>query len=42
MDEVLRMTVREAMEFFHGEVELLERLSFLDGLGLGYLSLGQP
>ena len=42
MDEVLRMTVREAMDFFAGEVELVERLSFLDGLGLGYLSLGQP
>jgi excinuclease ABC subunit A len=42
LDEVLGMTIREALGFFGAEVEILERLSFLDGLGLGYLSLGQP
>jgi excinuclease ABC subunit A len=39
--DVLAMTVREAMAFFAGDIELHERLNLLDALGLGYLALGQ-
>jgi len=42
IDDVLSLTVREAMDFFAAEPDLLEKLSFLDALGLGYLRLGQP
>ncbi len=40
--EVLELTVRQAMDFFDGDPEVLEPLAFLEGLGLGYLRLGQP
>ncbi|MBI4585118.1 MAG: excinuclease ABC subunit UvrA [Planctomycetes bacterium] len=40
--QTLELTIREAMEHFSGDLEIVERLSFLDGLGLGYLRLGQP
>src|SRR5438045_8264473 len=39
--EVLQLTVREAMEFFHGAPRLVQRLKMLDDVGLGYLRLGQ-
>jgi excinuclease ABC subunit A len=39
--EVLQLTVREAMEFFHGAPRLVARLKVLDDVGLGYLRLGQ-
>jgi excinuclease ABC subunit A len=39
--EVLQLTVREAMEFFHGATRLVARLKVLDDVGLGYLRLGQ-
>jgi excinuclease ABC subunit A len=39
--EVLQLTVREAMEFFHSTPALVERLRVLDDVGLGYLRLGQ-
>ncbi len=39
--EVLQLTVREAMEFFHATPTLVERLRVLDDVGLGYLRLGQ-
>ncbi len=39
--EVLQLTVREAMEFFHGSARLVARLKVLDDVGLGYLRLGQ-
>ncbi len=39
--EVLRLTVREAMEVFRGARRLVERLKVLDDVGLGYLRLGQ-
>jgi excinuclease ABC subunit A len=42
VDEVLGMTVRSAIVFFAGEEEVLEKLYFLESLGLGYLTLGQP
>jgi excinuclease ABC subunit A len=39
--EVLQLTVREAMEFFHASPKLVNRLKVLDDVGLGYLRLGQ-
>src|SRR5204863_1319622 len=39
--EVLGLTVREAMDFFHGAPRLVQRLKMLDDVGLGYLRLGQ-
>ncbi len=39
--EVLQLTVREAMEFFHATPRLVHRLKVLDDVGLGYLRLGQ-
>ncbi len=39
--EVLQLTVREAMQFFHATPKLVHRLKVLDDVGLGYLRLGQ-
>jgi excinuclease ABC subunit A len=39
--EVLQLTVKEALRFFAGQTKLLEKLSVLDEIGLGYLRLGQ-
>ena len=39
--QVLQLTVREAMEFFHSTPPLVKRLKVLDDVGLGYLRLGQ-
>jgi excinuclease ABC subunit A len=39
--ELLQLTVREAMEFFHATPRLVHRLKVLDDVGLGYLRLGQ-
>jgi excinuclease ABC subunit A len=39
--EVLQLTVREALEFFHATPKLVDRLKVLDDVGLGYLRLGQ-
>jgi len=39
--EVLQMTVKEALRFFTGQTRLLEKLTVLDEVGLGYLRLGQ-
>ena len=42
VDEVLRMTVEEALAFFEGEEPVLKGLRPLARVGLGYLRLGQP
>jgi excinuclease ABC subunit A len=45
VDDILNMTVTEAMEFFSVSVEskrIAKRLKVLDNVGLGYLRLGQP
>jgi excinuclease ABC subunit A len=42
IDQVLDMTVREAIGFFAGSPKVLRRLVVLDEIGLGYLRLGQP
>ena len=42
IDEVLDMTVREALSFFGSSPKVERRLQVLDEIGLGYLRLGQP
>jgi excinuclease ABC subunit A len=39
--EVLKMTVREALQFFRDVPRIMNRLRVLDEVGLGYLRLGQ-
>lgn len=42
IDDVLNMTVDEALSFFTSNKNLSEKLSVLKRIGLGYLRLGQP
>jgi excinuclease ABC subunit A len=42
ISDVLNMTVKEALEFFHGHKKITEKLKVLDDVGLGYIRLGQP
>ncbi|MEO8480893.1 MAG: excinuclease ABC subunit UvrA [Acidobacteriota bacterium] len=42
IDQVLALTVREALTFFAGANKVTRRLQVLDEIGLGYLHLGQP
>jgi excinuclease ABC subunit A len=42
IDEILNLTVDEAMGFFSGAIPLLRKLKVLQDVGLGYLRLGQP
>src|SRR6185436_17915748 len=39
--EVLKLTVREALDFFKDAKRLVKKLKVLDDVGLGYLRLGQ-
>ncbi len=39
--EVLAMTVKEALRFFHGNPKILDKLAVLEEVGLGYVRLGQ-
>jgi excinuclease ABC subunit A len=41
IDQVLAMSIDEAITFFAGEKVLIEKLSILSRVGLGYLRLGQ-
>ncbi|HWF07967.1 MAG TPA: excinuclease ABC subunit UvrA [Bryobacteraceae bacterium] len=41
VNEVLQLTVAEAISFFHDTPRLVTRLKLLDEVGLGYLRLGQ-
>jgi excinuclease ABC subunit A len=41
IDQVLALTVREALTFFSGAQKVTRRLQVLDEIGLGYLRLGQ-
>ena len=41
IDEVLNMTISEAIEFFEGQTTILRRLKTLEDVGLGYIKLGQ-
>jgi len=40
--EILQMSVTEALALFADSAQIRHRLSFLESVGLGYLSLGQP
>ncbi len=40
--DVLAMSVEEALQFFAGEEQILDKLQVLDAVGLGYMHLGQP
>jgi excinuclease ABC subunit A len=42
VNQVLDLTVREALTFFSNSPKVLRRLHVLDEIGLGYLRLGQP
>jgi len=42
IDEVLDMTIEDAVDFFSEEKSLVRKLKVLCDIGLGYLSLGQP
>jgi excinuclease ABC subunit A len=42
VDDILKMTVDEALEFFGEEKRIADRLQVLQTVGLGYLQLGQP
>ncbi len=41
IDEVLNLTVRQAIEFFAGHSKLVRKLRVLEDIGLGYVRLGQ-
>ncbi len=42
IDDVLRMTIDEAFDYFEGVASLRAKLALLREVGLGYLQLGQP
>jgi excinuclease ABC subunit A len=42
IDEVLDLTITQALEFFSSAARIAGRLKILSDLGLGYLTLGQP
>jgi excinuclease ABC subunit A len=42
VDDILDLTVREALSFFAAVPKVTRRLQVLDEIGLGYLRLGQP
>jgi excinuclease ABC subunit A len=42
INQVLDLTVHEALTFFAGAAKVMRRLQVLDEIGLGYLRLGQP
>ncbi len=42
IDDVLNLTVDEAVTFFHAEPKIINKLSLMLDIGLGYLKLGQP
>src|SRR5690606_18093329 len=42
VDDMLNMTVDEAVEFFRDTSAVVNKLQVLQDIGLGYLTLGQP
>lgn len=42
IDEILKMTVDEARDFFAAHHNIAAKLGFLQSVGLGYITLGQP
>ncbi len=41
ISDVLGMTIDEAMEFFHGKAQIINKLQPLQEVGLGYIGMGQ-
>ena len=41
IDDVLNMTISEAIQFFEGNATIVKRLKTLEDVGLGYIKLGQ-
>ena len=41
IDDVLNMTISEAIQFFEGNPTIVKRLKTLEDVGLGYIKLGQ-
>ena len=41
IDDVLNMTISEAIQFFEGNTTIVKRLKTLEDVGLGYIKLGQ-
>jgi len=42
IDEILSLTVDEAIELFHDNLQIKNKLLLMKDIGLGYLRLGQP
>ena len=42
IDDVLNMTVEEALEFFENIPRIKNKIQTLKDVGLGYIRLGQP
>ena len=42
ISDVLEMTVKQAIDFFHFEENITHKLEALSSVGLGYITLGQP
>ena len=42
INEILDLTIDEAIEFFEDQKKMVRKLEILSSVGLGYLSLGQP
>jgi len=42
IDQVLQMSISEALDFFSDRQDITRKLSTLEAVGLGYLKLGQP
>ena len=42
VDDILNLSIEEAVAFFEGHQSITRKLKVLDSIGLGYLKLGQP
>ncbi|MEM8901311.1 MAG: excinuclease ABC subunit UvrA, partial [Bacteroidota bacterium] len=41
VDDILNLTISEALAFFHNQPKIVKKLEVLDKVGLGYLRMGQ-
>ena len=42
IDDILNLTIQEAVTFFADQSKIIKKLNVLNDIGLGYLTLGQP